>query len=64
MINVFMEGSYESNRGGVGGGESPDDLDSLNNKKKKFSQPDVLIKKMSAAISRDRTSLTLTSPQR
>lgn len=37
---------------------------SLNNSKKKLSQPDVRIKKMSGAISsRDNTTLTVKSPQ-
>lgn len=58
MIHVFM-GSQES----TGGGESTANLISLSNSKKKLSQPDVRIKKMSGALSRDSTSLTARSPQ-
>jgi len=45
-----------------GGNDSSANLISLSNSKKKLSQPDVRIKKMSGALSRDSTSLTARSP--
>ena len=60
MIHVFM-GSQERITG-VGENDSSSNLTSLNNSKKKLSQPDVRIKKMSGGLSRDSASLTAMSP--
>ncbi len=59
MINVFM-GSQERTTG-FGGNDSASNLISLSNSKKKLSQPDVRIKKMTGALSRD-TSMAARSP--
>jgi hypothetical protein len=62
MINVFMGSQERTTAFGENDNAANTNLISLSNSKKKLSQPDVRIKKMSGALSRD-TSLAGRSPQ-
>lgn len=61
MINVFMGSQERTTVFGGNDSASNTNLISLSNSKKKLSQPDVRIKKMSGALSRD-TSMAARSP--